>query len=151
MELISYDEFGKLRLRDFFPAGTRIFLDEWGSTECAIGPAATEGMAFTYFAWRPEDGQKTAEISLDFREECPAEVGRKILDTIKVPLRPGMHLREIERVFGRPEFSMLSEQGEGVVRFICGEIWPYYVACNVTKDAGLTGIDVFRKDYWDPS
>jgi hypothetical protein len=88
MELISFQDFGELRIRDFFPEGSQLFLDETGSTTCAIGYAATEGLAFTYFAWRANEPRKTAEIALDFREECPHEVGRRILDAIRLPLRP---------------------------------------------------------------
>lgn len=148
MELISFQEFGKLRIRDFFPEGSQLFLDESASTECAIGRSATEGFAFTYFAWRPNEPRMTAEVALDFREECPPEIGIKILEAIKLPLKPGMPLREVQQLLGQPEFSNLSAEGEGFVRFVCGETWPYYVGCNVTNRSGVTGVIVFRKDYW---
>jgi len=150
MELVSFQDFSKLSIRDYFPEGVRLFLDESGSTECAIGPAATEGLAFTYFAWRPDEPRMTAEVALDFREECPPEVGKRILETIKLPVRAGMSLPEVQQLLGQPEFSNLSAEGEGFVRFVCGEMWPYYVGCNVTKNQGVTGVIIFRKDYWQP-
>jgi hypothetical protein len=48
VELIPYQDFGELRIREFFPDDAQFFLDDTGSTECAFGPAATEGLAFTY-------------------------------------------------------------------------------------------------------
>lgn len=150
MELISFQDFSKLRIRDFFPEGTHLFLDETGSTECAIGPAATEGLAFTYFAWRSDESRMTADVALDFREECPPEIGQRILDAIKLPLRRGMSLAAAQRLLGQPEYLDLSADGQGVVRFVCGEKCPYFVACDFIKDEGLTGIVVFRRDYWHP-
>jgi hypothetical protein len=150
MELISFQDFGELRIRDFFPEGSQLFLDETGSTTCAIGYAATEGLAFTYFAWRANEPRKTAEIALDFREECPHEVGRRILDAIRLPLSPGISLGEAQRVLGQPEYTDLTAEGQGVVRFVCGESCLYFVACVFVKDEGLTGINVFRKDYLQP-
>jgi len=150
MELISYQDFSKLKIRDFFPVGTQLFLDETGSTECAIGPAATEGLTFTYFAWRSDEPHATAEIALDFREECPPVVGMKILEAIKLPIAPGMSLTDLERVLGNPEFSNLSGEGQGFVRFLCGNEWPYFVGCDVIPGQGVIGVIIFRKDYWQP-
>jgi hypothetical protein len=112
MEPISYDEFGKLRIKDYFPRGTRLFFDDSASTECAIGLACTEGMAFTYFAWRPEEPRKIAEVALDFREECPSSVATLVFESIRMPLAAGMSLAELERLLGVPEFSDLNEDGE---------------------------------------
>lgn len=148
MELISYQEFGRLRIRDFFPEDAQLSLDETGATECAIGPAATEGLAFTYFAWLPEEPRMTAEISLDFREECPSEAGKLILEKIKLPVSPGMSLCEVLKILGEPDFSSLSSEMEGFVRFACGKTWPYFVGCTVSKKQGVIGVIVFRRDYW---
>ena len=145
MELLSYEQFGKLRIRDFFPKNVEFFLDEVGSTECAIGPACSEGFAFTYFAWIGE-GKMISEIALDFREECPKEIGQNILDTVKLPLQPNISLPLIKRKLGQPEFADLSSNDEGFARFICGKKWPYYVGCHVRKQEGLIAIVIFRKD-----
>ncbi len=146
MELIPYQQFGRLRIRPFFPESTRLFLDEDASTECAIGLAVTEGLAFTYCAWRPDEPGVTAELALDFREECPAEIGLKILEAIRLPLRPGMSLDEIQAILGPPEFSELSSGEQGFARFVCGGQWPYFVGCYLTRGKGMTAIVVFRKD-----
>jgi len=149
MELITFEEFSKLRIREFFPEGTRMFLHEEGFTECAIGPAATEGFAFTYFAWRADEPRMTTEVALDF-SECPSDIGQRILNAIKLPLQPGMPLAEAQSLLGNPDYSDLSAEGQGVVRFVCGEKHPYFVTCSFTKAEGLTGVVIFRKDYWHP-
>lgn len=147
MELIPYQQFGKLRISHFYPKGTQLFLDESDSTECAIGRAATEGLAFTYFAWRANEPGMTAEVALDFRQECPPEAGIRILEAIRLPLRPGMSLHEIQQILGSPEVAQLSSEEQGFVRFVCGERWPYFVGCHLKKGQGMTGIIIFRKDY----
>jgi hypothetical protein len=107
-----------------------------------------KGMAFTYFAWRPDEPRRTAEIALDFREECPTEIGQKILDCIRLPLKPGLSLEAVCQILGEPELSDLSHDGEGFVRFVCGEKCPYFIGCTITHKDGLMGVVVFRRDYW---
>ena len=149
MELLTYQEFGKLKIRHFFPEGTHLFFDPAGSTECAIGRAASEGLAGTYFAWRESEPGTTAEVALDFGHECPPDVGNRILQAINLPLRAGISLAETKELFGQPEFTKLTGEDQGFVRFVCGEPWPYYLGCRFMMRLGITGIIIFRKDYGD--
>jgi hypothetical protein len=140
---MSYDEFGKLRFLDFFPNTDLYHKDDVGGLECGIGIACSEGYGPTFFA-RPQRSRQTAEIGLDFDDDCPEMEGHALLDRLGLNLRCGMPGQQIKDLLGTPE----SDQPRWL-RFVVGSKWPYYVGCLVDDAKGLCRVWICRKDLAD--
>lgn len=140
---MSYDEFGKLRFLDFFPKTDLYADDEEGGLESAIGIACSEGYGQTYFA-RPQRSSHTAEMALDFDNECPEPEGHALLDDLGLKLRRGMSGSEVKAALGVPQ-----EDDPRWMVFVLGERWPYYVGCLVDGARGLCRVWICRKDLAD--
>ena len=143
LDQISYDEFGTLRFLDFFPRTPRYSDDDVGGMECGIGIACSEGYGGTYFA-RPQQSRITAEIGLDFDNECPEAEGHLLLDQLGLKLRRGMPCAQVKNAFGRAK----KDNSRWLV-FVVGERFPYYVGCLVDGERGLCRVWVCRKDLAD--
>jgi hypothetical protein len=149
--LISYEEFGRLRLRDFYPEGVRLSYSDDGF-ECRLGPSGFEGFTTTYFAWPEAKSLEIGEISLDLREEyqneLPPEVGARILASLKLPLRRGMTEGEVITVLGHPERIDRGAPEFPALFFRCpGDSGAAYrVECNFQATRGLTGVGIVRDD-----
>jgi hypothetical protein len=140
---ISYDEFGKLRFLDFFPRTRAYSSDDIGGLECGIGIACSEGYGSTYFA-RPPRSKQTAEIGLDFDNDCPETEGHALLEHLGLKLRRGISVVAVKKVLGTPE-----TERPRWLRFVVGRRWPYYVGCLVDDDRGLCRVWVCRRDLAD--
>jgi hypothetical protein len=140
---MSYDEFGRLRFLQFFPNTDLYSGDEEGGLECGIGIACSEGYGQTYFA-RPQESKQTAEICLDFDNDCPEAEGHALLDQLGLKLRRGMSGAKIKELLGTPE-----DDDPRWLCFIVGSRWPYNVGCLVDGDKGLCRIGICRKDLAD--
>src|SRR6185503_1835736 len=102
IEMISYEDFGRLRFLDFFPQNDSYVKDTVGGSRCGIGFACVEGYAFTYFAQPITYPSETAEIALDFTDDCPEREGNEILYRIGLRIRKGMSLEEVVALVGNP-------------------------------------------------
>ena len=151
MDLIPYDEFSKLRIKDFYPKGTEMSYEDTGF-ECVLGLAGQEGFPFTYFAWPEDRPGETAQISLDFRNECnecPPDISEKILSAIRLPLAPGMTKEQIVQILGEPlRVFPYADNAGSCIDFLCGDSSEsqYEVQCDVHPDLGLIGVRVVRED-----
>jgi hypothetical protein len=155
-KIVSYKEFGALRLRDFFPKRTKLEYEEDGA-ECALGYSGHEAFLTTYFAWPVDRPNEVGEILLDFRKEeryeLPQEVARRILNALKLPLSPSMSEAEVLRALGRPsaiDRSAVEISGIPVSSLFfrgAGEVGEEYeIECYVHRDFGLTGVRIVRED-----
>ena len=151
MYLLPYASFSGLRIRDFYPEDSKMYFDPTPSLECAIGYAAMEGYPFTYFAWLPSEPLQTAEISLDFRNDCPASIGEGILQTIGLPLKCGMSLEEVEGALGAPEHTELYDESGETMYYTIGDDESYKIVCNLTTDKGLISVLIYRADHSGPN
>lgn len=143
MDLISYEQFAQLRLRDFFGPDISIHVEESGvQTVCGLG--GCEEVGFTSFAWPQTEPHSVGGIDLMFTDgECTPEIAKAILRRVGLPLNPGMRKDEVANVLGTGH--LVNEYPSGVVfiRFLCGEKWPYYVGCSFQNEV-LIGVKVFK-------
>jgi len=146
INMISYEDFGKLRFLDFFPQNSGYAKDTVGGSRCAIGFACVEGYAFTYFSQPMSNPSETAEIALDFTDDCPEREGNEVLCRIGLGIRKGLSLEEVIALIGNP---MESDTHPLWPRFLIGGEWRYYVSCEFTTESGLASLIVARKDIVD--
>jgi hypothetical protein len=143
MELITYEEFGRLRAAQFVPSGTPIHpIDGY---EWMDGFWINEGIRGFSSVSRHEDTPNEAGgLEIDFRDLSQAELA--MLDTIDLPLRPGMTLLEVQSVLGEPEHTDVFVADRKSYDFTVGSRFPYYVSATVHETDGLIHVAVIRKD-----
>ena len=146
INMISYEGFGKLRFLDFFPQNSGYAKDPVGGSRCAIGFACVEGYGFTYFSQPMSNSSETAEIALDFTEDCPEREGNEVLCRIGLGVRKGISLEEVIALIGNP---MKSDVHPLWPRFLIGGEWRYYVSCEFIPESGLASLIVARQDIVD--
>ena len=143
MDLISYEEFSQLRLRQFFGPDVSIHEEESGvQTVCGLG--GCEEVGFTNFSWPQNEPHRVAGIDLMFGEgDCPPEIAKAILARVGLPLVPDMPKDEVLKLMGTPELTNDYPTGVVFFRFLCGRAWPYYVGCSFQNDK-LISVKVFK-------
>src|SRR4051812_16698251 len=100
---MSYEAFGKLRFLDFFPKTDAYNEDHEGGMETGIGIACTEGYLWSMFTSPADEPWQTAEICLELGEDCPEMEGRRLLDSLGIPLRTGMSIAQVRKILGTPQ------------------------------------------------
>src|SRR5690348_7726248 len=132
MELISYDNFSRLRIEQFVPAGAEV--REWSDGDdcqsiCRVGNMFVFG-PHTYFGYA--DSPPTILTVIDAtigEEELPAAAGDALLRTLGVPISTRGTIEELLSTFGKPDYAWPkpNAQGRQFFRFKVGERWPYVV------------------------
>lgn len=144
MELISYSEFAKLRMKQLAPAGAEIFeTDGW---EWMGGFWVNEGIrGFTSLSRHEDTPEEAGGLEIDFRDLSPSDVVT-IFDRIHLPLRPGMKLEEVLSVLGEPEQIHTFAADRKTYDFTVGLRYPYHVSATIHDTHGLIWVSVIRKD-----
>lgn len=159
IDLIPYEKFGALRLRQFCqlpfsPAtpqdpghGRRLTgevvaeLVNWVYLERTwVG----EAVGFAEWLRREDDPEVLRFISIPFGTLTDAEEAR-ILETVRLPLAPGMNSSVIRHTLGSATESTKSLLREDLW-FRLGRKEPYLVNCVVDPGTGLTYVSVMRAD-----
>lgn len=146
MELISYSEFAKLRLRNFVSNDVEIFERE--GVEWLGGYWIGESVRGADFARWEEIPNETGGMDLDF-SLLPDPTMRAILETIQLPLRPGMKLEEVYSILGQPKERDIfgdSVHDRQTDNFETNSAQPHHIGCSVHNDTGLLGVSVVRGD-----
>jgi hypothetical protein len=147
MELIPYNQFAKLRLKQF--VGSDVEVTEGDGWEWMGGHWINEGISsFTSFSRLKDTPEETGGLEIDL-DELPASSARAILGAIQLPLRSGMKLEEVYAVLGEP--TKKDAFGKHVHdrqtdEFEVGSKEAYYVSSTVHNDSGLIYLTVIRKD-----
>jgi hypothetical protein len=143
MELISYGEFGRLRLREF--CGDEVTESDYHECEWMGGWWYSDFVGFTWFGRLDDMPKETGglEVSLS---ELPENVSSRILDTIHLPLRAGMTLDTITGILGGPFKTLTFVEDRKTYEFRVGSQHPYRVSCTVHDDKGLIFVSVIRED-----
>ena len=143
MELIPYQDFAKLRMKELSP-GREIFeSDDW---EWMGGLWRNEGIrTCTSISYHEDMPDEAGGLEVDFRDLSEAAV-LSIFAVIHLPLRPGMALHEVCAVLGQPEKTHVFVHDRKTYDFTVGSRFPYYVSATVHDADGLIYIAVIRRD-----
>ncbi len=143
MELISYEQFAKLRLRDFVPDGAAI--GETSDWEWMGSCWHNEGIGFTSFSRHASTPDDTGGLEISF-PELSANCNHRLLCAIGLPLRPGMSTAEVLSVLGTPTGTHQFVPDRRTYEFTVGSAQPYVVGCTVVDTEGLIHVTVVRPD-----
>jgi len=143
MELIPYEDFSRLRMKQFAPAGIEV--SEGDGYEWMGGFWIHEGIGFTGVARHEDTPDEAGGLAVDFRE-LPESATLAIFDAIHLPLRPGMTLEEVCSVLGEPEHTHVFVADRKSYDFTVGSHFPYHVSATVHDTHGLIYVVVIRKD-----
>jgi hypothetical protein len=139
VDLVTYVEFGRLRLADFLPDPAAIeALADWEyMDDLWIG----EGFGFSEFLRLEDDPEVVRSIALDLTA-LPHEVTTAILDTLRLPLAPGMHIDEVRMRLGQPRKAEHFVDDRTSYSFTCGGRDRYEISCTFGETAGLIYVSV---------
>lgn len=143
MELIPYQQFAKLRMKQFVPADAEV--SEGDGHEWMGGFWIHEGIGFTGIARHEDTPDEAGGLALDFRE-LPESAISAIFDAIRLPLRPGMSFEAVRSVIGEPEETHVFVADRKTYDFTVGSHQPYHVSATVHDADGLIYVAVIRKD-----
>jgi hypothetical protein len=143
MELIPYEQFGRLRLKQFVPPDAEIIEDE--GYEWMGGFWINEGIGFTSMSRHEDTPTETGGLEVDF-SELPEGAASAIFGAIHLPFRRGMTLEEVHSILGESEHTHVFVADRKTYDFTVGSRYPYYVSVTVHETDGLIYVAVIRKD-----
>lgn len=143
MEMISYSEFGRLRLRDFCVDDlTESDSPDW---EWMGGQWYYDGIGFTWFGCLDGMPGETGGVEVDL-VGLPKRVWSQILKSLQLPLREGMTIGSIVGILGQPLKTESFVEDRKSYEFKVGLQNPYKVSCTVLVDGGLAFVSIIRED-----
>ncbi|WZO98035.1 hypothetical protein EP7_005088 [Isosphaeraceae bacterium EP7] len=136
--MISYPEFGALRLSQFRPDAEISELEGWEYED-----REWVGEAVGFSEWlRPADTPEVlGSLSLDFGE-FPRQAADRVLKAIGLPVRPGMEFEELRAALGEPVETLRFGPAKVTYGFLTPEPHRYKVSCTVKQHGGLSYLDV---------
>ncbi len=137
--MLTYDDFGRLRLRDFVDDADQIaVLEDWEyMDDLWIG----EALGFTEFLRLDEDPLVLRAVSLHF-EMLPEAAAERLLGVLRLPLRRGMVGDEVVGALGEPAEVLAFGPDRRAYWFRCGAEDMYEVCCTVEEEGGLTYVTI---------
>lgn len=139
-QMIPHNCFIFLRLAQFIPMEAITQLDQWEyMDQFWVG----EAVGFSEWLRPQNDPEALGSMALDFAT-LPQDVAEHILETLELPLRPGMSLGQIEAVLGHPNDTLAFTQDRKTYEFAPRAEYPYAISCTVRKTDGLTYLVVMR-------
>jgi hypothetical protein len=142
MQILGYNEFARLRLKDFYPESEIAFREGW---EFMGGVWTGEGVGFTSFIRLNERPDQLGAIEIDL-VDFDSSVCETILRKLQLPLRKGMFLSDVERALGTPEGTQSFTPDRTSYEFTTSGKSPYYISCTIQESDGLIFLTVIRKD-----
>jgi hypothetical protein len=144
MDLISYQEFARLRAAQFLPDGTPVYQND--GYEWMGGFWINEGIrGFTSVSRHEDMPDEAGGLEIDF-SDLPQSAILSMLDTIHLPLRPGMTLQEVQSFLGEPEHTDVFVADRKSYDFTVGSRFAYHVSTTIHEKDGLIHVAVIRKD-----
>src|SRR5262245_2159450 len=143
MELISFEQFGKLRLKQFAQPEAEVV--ESAGYEWMGGFRINEGIGFTSMCRHEDTPEETGGLEVHF-SELPESAVSAIFDAIQLPLRRGMSFEEVRSVLGEPQKTHVFVADRKTYDFTVGSQQRYYVSATLHDADGLTYVAVIRKD-----
>jgi hypothetical protein len=136
--MISYNEFGKLRLNQFIP---KTLIDELENWEFENHLWIGEAHGFSEWLCLESEPAILRSIAIDF-SEFPNDAASKVLDIVGLSIFEGMQYSEIEKVLGKPYKTFTFVQDRKSYEFKTIGSNPFIVSCTVLNEGGLTYIVV---------
>jgi hypothetical protein len=143
LDLLTYREFGRMRLGQFVPPGTKIV--EQSYFEWMGGLWLSEGIGFTWFGRLMTQPDQTAGLQVFFEELDETTLSR-ILRFLRLPLQPGMNVESLRNLFGWPTITDVFASDRKTYNFRVGGGEQYRIGCTVQDDDGLILLSVIRSD-----
>lgn len=139
MEIISHDHFGRLRLADFAPDGTKLVaLEGWEYLDRLwVG----EAIGFTEWLRYVERPDVLGALSLAL-STLPDEMSQRVLAILQLPLSRGMNYSQVVGVLGEPMRSRQYVNNQTTFDFQCGSKWKYEIGCTIRDKEGLIHITI---------
>lgn len=132
--LIPHDQFGRLRLIQFLSDVDLAELENWEFMDHLwLG----EAHGFSEWLRLEDDPEVLRSLAIDFAK-FPEHAAKSVLRTIDLPVRRGMSLEDLDRLFGPriAEYSLADD------RLTCDYLTPkpnhYRISCTVLNDGGLS-------------
>lgn len=137
--MISYARFGTLRLAQFLPDAEIEELSDWEyMDEYWIG----EAVGFSEWLRLESEPETLRSLALDFAD-FPPDAAVAVLQTIDLPVRPGMQIPELQAALGEPVKELRFSANQTTYEFIVAGP-PYEVSCTIRNDSGLSYLTVMR-------
>ena len=143
MRLISYEQFARLRLRDFVPDS--IAIGETPDWEWMGSVWHNESIGLTSFSRHTSTPDETGGLEISF-PELPADCIQRIFTAIGLPLRPGMSTPDVLSALGTPTGTHQFVPDRRTYDFTVGPAQLYVVGCTVVDTEGLIHVTVVRSD-----
>jgi len=158
MELLPYEEFSALRLKQFLPPDAEIgdFQCDRQVWQCEYHDDFGE---LTRFCFADNPPTTLSGIDTELGEGAlPVEVGDAILRALRLPVDTRATRDELIAKFSKLEYCSSDDETippkgrdkeHDFLRFVVGSEWPYRVAFTVRLDGGgLTRFWIARMDFW---
>lgn len=132
--MIPYDDFGCLRLAGFLPNADLAHLEGWEFQDHVwLG----EAVGFSEWLRLEDDPEVLRSLAIDF-SEFPPEVADLVLQTIALPVRAGMSLRDLDDLLGPrvAEYRFVADRV--TCEYLSPEPHRYCLSCTVLNDGGLS-------------
>lgn len=143
MELIPYENFSKLRLKQFL--GKNADIDDMEDTEWMGGVWISEAIGITGFRRLETTPEEMGGLEIVFSEISEKEA-LAILDAIRLPLRPSMTFEEVCSVLGEPDkVEALTGEWKNY-DYRIGSPYSYCISCSIYNAGGIMGLAVIRSD-----
>jgi hypothetical protein len=141
MEIISFGEFEKLRLQDFFEKHDIQNLERWEFMgDLWIGDA----VGFTEWLRLEKEPTKTRSISVDLRKH-DNDILNRIFSTLKLPLKKGQKIEDLAAIFGQPVGFDKFVADRINYDFEIGKIEKFTISCTILNEGGLIYFVMMRK------
>jgi hypothetical protein len=141
MNLPTYEEFGKIRLRDFVGRGVRSLKNWEYEEELWLG----EACGFTEVLRLTRDSAVVRSVSVDLGDLAVRQ-HVALLDALGLPLRRGMELKQVTDVLGDPRLAMSFVKDRTTHEFRIGRRWRYRVACTLLHKGGLIYVTMMSSE-----
>jgi hypothetical protein len=151
MELLAYDEFSALRLRQFIPPGAKT---GWYSCDRKLWRCAEHETfaSYTVFCFADEAHTSVSGIVSALEDDWPLDAANALLSALHLPLDMTATVEELVAKLGKPEYQATKPTAQGLLffRFVVGSRWPYLLGLHVRPSGGLARIFIGRKDMLVP-
>jgi len=139
--MISYKEFGKIRLADIVDDKKKI--QTFSNREFMEDLWIADVYEFNEFLSLENSPEITRSVSLNF-EDFESQRLVRFLNAMDIPLYPNMSAEEIFTVLGKPKKTGSYSDDRKTYEFIFEGIEAYYISCTVINDIGLTYLTVMN-------